>query len=61
MSYLSSTLLAEIPWGDGVQVLAFGLSGVFLALGLLAAGVKVSSMVITRMEASGAKSDEKKG
>ena len=54
--------LAAIPWADGGRVFLFGFGGVFLALALLAAGVKVVSVIVQRTEAGGAgASDKKKG
>jgi Na+-transporting methylmalonyl-CoA/oxaloacetate decarboxylase gamma subunit len=61
MHVLISIPLADIPWGAGIRVFVFGFSGVFVALGLLAAGVKVTSFVISRMEAASGPSDKQKG
>ncbi len=61
MHALLSIPLAEIPWGAGLRVFVFGFSGVFVALGLLATGVKVTSVVISRMEAANGASDKQKG
>jgi Na+-transporting methylmalonyl-CoA/oxaloacetate decarboxylase gamma subunit len=54
--------LAEIPWADGARVFVFGFGGVFVALAMLAAGVKIVSFIVQRTEAGAAgSSEEKKG
>jgi len=52
--------LAEIPWAEGGRVFVFGFGGVFLALAMLAAGVKIVSVIVQRAEAGGAGSPDKK-
>jgi len=42
--------LAEIPWMEGLTVCAYGISGVFLALALMAAGTRVVSVLVERIE-----------
>jgi len=48
-----------VPISEGLAVFAYGFSGVFVALGLLAGGIKVVSMVAARLE-SGAGGEKKK-
>lgn len=49
--------LAEFPLVEGLTVFAYGFSGVFLALGMLAVGIRVVSAVVGKMEST-AKSDQ---
>jgi hypothetical protein len=60
MNLLSTWPLAEIPWTEGLSVFAYGFSGVFVALGLLAGGVKLVSLVLNRMDAGQAGDADKK-
>ncbi len=60
MDLVTMLPLAEIPWADGVRVFAFGFGGVFLALAMLAAGVKVVSLIVQRTEAGAAGSSGEK-
>lgn len=60
MDLVNMLPLAEIPWADGVRVFVFGFGGVFLALAMLAGGIKVVSVIVQRAEAGGAGSSEKK-
>jgi Na+-transporting methylmalonyl-CoA/oxaloacetate decarboxylase gamma subunit len=54
--------LAEIPWADGARVFVFGFGGVFVALAMLAAGVKIVSLIVQRTDSGSAgSSEEKKG
>lgn len=43
-------IFSQIPVAEGLKVFAYGLSGVFIALGLLAAGLKVVSLVIKQLD-----------
>lgn len=62
MGLSTMILLADIPWADGARVFVFGFGGVFVALALLAAGVKLVSVIVQRTEAGEAgTSDTKKG
>jgi Na+-transporting methylmalonyl-CoA/oxaloacetate decarboxylase gamma subunit len=43
--------LAAIPWAEGATVFVFGFGGVFIALLLLFAGMKLTSGLARRLEA----------
>jgi len=50
MSPLGALLLGEIPFAEGARVALSGLAGVFVALALLAVGIRGVALVISRLE-----------
>lgn len=48
---------SAIPWGDGLRVFVFGFGGVFVALGLLYGGIRLTSLVAGRLDK---RADQKK-
>jgi Na+-transporting methylmalonyl-CoA/oxaloacetate decarboxylase gamma subunit len=49
--------LAEFPLAEGLTVFAYGFTGVFLALAMLAVGIRVVSAVVGELD-SAEKSDQ---
>ncbi|MFH1532117.1 MAG: OadG family protein [Pseudomonadota bacterium] len=43
-------MLGEIPWGDGLRVFGLGFGGVFVALGLLYGGIRLTTFVAGKLE-----------
>lgn len=42
-----TSTLATIPWGEGIKVMVTGLSGVFMALGLVYVGTRSITAGVT--------------
>ena len=43
-------MLGDIPWGEGLRVFVLGFGGVFVALGLLYGGIRLTSLVAARLD-----------
>jgi len=51
-------LPAEMPLHEGLSVFAFGFSGVFVALAVVGLGIKLTAVIVRKLEAN---SDDTEG